>query len=216
MTSIAKRLLLGRPLATHEQDLQRLPKWIALPTFSADAISSTAYATEEILVVVAAGGSSLALGLSKLVPISLVVAVLLVIVVISYRQTLFAYPNGGGSYIVSRENLGRLPSLIAAAALMIDYVLTVAVSISAGTAAVVSLPALRALAPQRVIVCLVAIAVITLANLRGLRESGLFFAIPTYTYIAIMVLLLGFGLGRGCSGTSRRFRSIRSRSRATG
>jgi amino acid transporter len=196
MTSIAKRLLLGRPLATHEQDLQRLPKWIALPTFSADAISSTAYATEEILVVVAAGGSSLALGLSKLVPISLVVAVLLVIVVISYRQTLFAYPNGGGSYIVSRENLGRLPSLIAAAALMIDYVLTVAVSISAGTAAIVSLPALRALAPQRVIVCLVAIAVITLANLRGLRESGLFFAIPTYTYIAIMVLLLGFGLGR--------------------
>jgi amino acid transporter len=196
VTSIAKRLLLGRPLATHEADAQRLRKLIALPTFSADAISSTAYATEEILVVVAAGGSSLALGLSKLIPISLVVAVLLVIVVSSYRQTLYAYPNGGGSYIVSRENLGRLPSLVAAAALMIDYVLTVAVSISAGTAAVVSLPALRGLAPDRVIVCLVAITVITLANLRGLRESGALFAIPTYTYIGIMVLLVGWGLGR--------------------
>ena len=196
MTSTIKRLLLGRTLATHEQDQQRLPKIVALPTFSADAISSTAYATEEILVVVAAGGSSLALGLAKLVPISLVVAVLLVIVVSSYRQTLHAYPNGGGSYIVSRENLGRMPSLVAAAALMIDYVLTVAVSISAGVAAVVSMPAVRGLAAHRVLLCLVAIAVITLANLRGLRESGALFAVPTYTYIGIMVLLLGLGLGR--------------------
>ena len=196
MTSIAKRLLLGRPLATHEQDEQRLPKFLALPTFSADAISSTAYATEQILVVLTAGGSSLALGLAKLVPISLVVAALLVIVVSSYRQTIFAYPSGGGSYIVSRENLGRLPSLVAAAALMIDYVLTVAVSISAGAAAVLSLPALHRLAPDTVLVCLVAIAVITLANLRGLRESGALFAVPTYTYIGVMTLLLAYGLGR--------------------
>jgi amino acid transporter len=196
MTSIVKRLLIGRPLATHEQDAQRLPKVLALPTFSADAISSTAYATEEILIVLTAGGSSLALGLSKLVPLSLVVAVLLVIVVSSYRQTIYAYPNGGGSYIVSRENLGRLPSLVAAAALMIDYILTVAVSISAGVAAIVSLPALRSLATHRVILCLVIVAIITLANLRGMRESGALFAVPCYTYIGIMVVLLAYGLGR--------------------
>ena len=196
MTSIVKRLIIGRPLATHEQETQRLPKVLALPTFSADAISSTAYATEEILIVVAAGGSSLALGLSKLVPLSAVVAVLLAIVVSSYRQTIHAYPSGGGSYIVSRENLGRMPSLVAAAALMIDYVLTVAVSISAGVAAVVSIPSLRGLASHRVGLCLAAIALITLANLRGLRESGALFAVPTYTYIGVMVLLVGIGLGR--------------------
>ena len=121
-----------------------------------------------------------------MVPISLVVAVLLVLVVSSYRQTIKAYPSGGGSYIVTRENLGRYPSLVAAAALMIDYVLTVAVSISAGVAAVVSLPALRGLASHRVVLCLVAIAVITLANLRGIKESGRLFAVPTYTYIALM------------------------------
>jgi hypothetical protein len=124
VASLVKRILLGRPLASDEQAGQRVGKLVALPTFSADAISSTAYATEQILVVVAAGGSSLALGLSKLVPISLVVAGLLVVVVSSYRQTIFAYPSGGGSYIVSRENLGRYPSLIAAASLLIDYVLT--------------------------------------------------------------------------------------------
>src|SRR6202030_629215 len=101
-----KRLFLGRPLATSEQSGQRMSKLVALPTFSADAISSTAYATEQILVVLTAGGSSLALGLTKLVPISLVVAVLLVLVVSSYRQTIKAYPSGGGSYIVTRENLG--------------------------------------------------------------------------------------------------------------
>jgi amino acid transporter len=200
VTSIVKRLLIGRPLATHEQDEQRLPKVLALPTFSADAISSSAYATEQILVVLTAGGSSLALGLAKLIPISIVVAVLLVIVVSSYRQTLYAYPSGGGSYIVSRENLGRLPSLVAAASLMIDYVLTVAVSISAGVAAVVSLPALNGLTSDTVVLCLVAIAVITVANLRGMRQSGALFAVPTYAYIGIMVILLGVGLGRTIFG----------------
>jgi len=196
VTSIVKRVLLGRPLATHESDEQRLPKVLALPTFSADAISSSAYATEQILVVLTAGGSSLALGLDKLIPLSLVVGALLVIVVSSYRQTLYAYPSGGGSYIVSRENLGRVPSLIAAASLMIDYVLTVAVSISAGVAAIVSLPALNGLSPATVTLCLVIIAIITLANLRGMRQSGALFAIPTYAYIAIMVVLLTVGLGR--------------------
>src|ERR687886_2800151 len=132
--ALLKRLLIGRPLGTAEQEHQRLPKTIALATFSSDAISSTAYATEEILFVVAAGASSLALGLSRLVPISIVVAVLLAIVVTSYRQTIFAYPSGGGSYIVSRENLGEYPSLVAGSSLLIDYVLTVAVSISAGVA----------------------------------------------------------------------------------
>jgi amino acid transporter len=196
MASLVKRILLGRPLATGEQAGQRVRKLVALPTFSADAISSTAYATEEILVVVAAGGSSLALGLAKLVPLSLVVAALLVIVVTSYRQTIFAYPSGGGSYIVSRENLGRYPSLVAAASLLIDYVLTVAVSVSAGVAALVSIPALSGLASQTVLVCLAAIAIITLANLRGLKQSGALFAIPTYTYIATMTLLVVYGLIR--------------------
>ncbi|MGH9125454.1 MAG: APC family permease [Acidimicrobiales bacterium] len=200
MTSIAKRVLLGRPLATHEQGDQLLPKVLALPTFSADAISSSAYATEQILVVLTAGGSSLALGLAKLVPISVVVAVLLVIVVSSYRQTLFAYPSGGGSYIVSRENLGRLPSLVAAASLMIDYVLTVAVSISAGVAAIVSLPALNGLSSSTVLLCLAAVAIITVGNLRGMRQSGAVFAVPTYAYVAIMVVLLVTGLGRAAFG----------------
>ncbi len=113
--SVVKRILVGRPLATAEQEHQRLPKTIALSTFSSDAISSTAYATEEILFVTAVGASSLALGLSKLIPLSLAVGILLTIVVVSYRQTLFAYPSGGGSYIVSRENLGEYPSLVAGA-----------------------------------------------------------------------------------------------------
>ncbi len=132
MLEIVKRLLVGRPLASDEQEHQRLPKKIALAVFSSDAISSTAYASEEILFVVALGGSSLALGLRTLVPIALAVALLLAIVVTSYRQTIFAYPSGGGSYVVSRENLGVYPSLVAGASLLIDYILTVAVSSSAG------------------------------------------------------------------------------------
>src|ERR1700730_5035883 len=135
-----KRLLVGRPLATSEQEHQRLSKTIALAVFSSDAISSTAYATEEILFVIAVATSSLALGLSKLVPIAITVAILLAIVATSYRQTIFAYPSGGGSYIVSRENLGEIPSLVAGASLLVDYILTVAVSISAGVAAIVSIP----------------------------------------------------------------------------
>ena len=114
--------------------------------FSSDALSSTAYATEEILFVVATGASSLALGLSKLVPIAIVVAVLLAIVIISYRQVIFAYPGGGGAYAVSKDNLGEMSSLVAGASLMVDYVLTVAVSISAGVAAIISIPELADLA----------------------------------------------------------------------
>ena len=195
-----KRFLLGPPLATSEQEHQRLSKTIALSTFSSDAISSTAYATEEILFVIAVGGSSLALGLSKLVPISIAVAVLLAVVVVSYRQTIFAYPSGGGSYIVSRENLGEYPSLVAGASLLVDYVLTVAVSISAGVAAIISLPAFRSLADSRVGLCLGLIALLTVANLRGLKESGRIFAVPTYIYIASLGALLVVGLLRTLLG----------------
>lgn len=200
MYSLLKRLLVGRPLATHEEAHQRLPKVIALATFSSDAISSTAYATEEILFVTALGTSSLALGLSKLVPIAIVVAILLAIVVFSYRQTIFAYPNGGGSYIVSRENLGEYPSLVAGASLLVDYVLTVAVSISAGVAAIVSIPTFQGLADRRVLLCLALIGVITLANLRGIKESGRMFAVPTYVYIVSLSLLVGVGLFRSYFG----------------
>ena len=197
MYAALKRLLVGRPIPTTEGEHQRLSKPVALATFSADAISSTAYATEEILFVIAVGSTtSLAVGLGKLVPISIVVAMLIAIVVASYRQTIHAYPSGGGSYLVSRDNLGRTPSLVAGASLLVDYILTVAVSISAGVAAIVSLPAFRGLAEHRVGVGLALIALITIANLRGLKESGFVFAFPVYTYIISLALLIAYGLGR--------------------
>ena len=193
---MVKRLLVGRPLATSEQEHQRIPKVIALAVFSSDAISSTAYATEEILFVVALGASSLALGLNTLAPIAIAVAILLTIVVTSYRQTIFAYPSGGGSYVVSRENLGEYPSLVAGASLLVDYILTVAVSISAGVAAIISIPAFRSLADERVPIGLGLIALITVANLRGVKESGRLFAIPTYVYIVVLTAMVGIGLFR--------------------
>jgi amino acid transporter len=194
--AFVKRVLVGRPLATTEMEHQRIPKTIALAVFSSDAISSTAYATEEILFVVAVGGSSLALGLSRLIPIGVAVAILLTIVVTSYRQTIFAYPSGGGSYVVSRENLGENPSLIAGASLLVDYILTVAVSISAGVAAIVSIPTFQDLAKHRVALGLILIVFISLANLRGIKESGRIFAVPTYIYIAILGALVSYGLFR--------------------
>jgi amino acid transporter len=200
MMTFAKRFVIGKPLATSEQDHQRLPKSIALATFSSDAISSTAYATEEILFVIAVGGSSLTLGLSKLVPIAIVVAVLLAIVSFSYRQTIFAYPSGGGSYIVSRENLGEIPSLVAGSSLLVDYTLTVAVSISSGVAAVISIPSLRYLEHQRVLLCLGLVVLVTVANLRGIKESGRMFAVPTYVYIFSLGGLIIYGLARAYFG----------------
>ncbi|HUQ38832.1 MAG TPA: APC family permease [Acidimicrobiales bacterium] len=196
MLTFLKRLFVGPPLASSEKDHQRIPKVVALAVFSSDAISSTAYATEEILFVTALGASSLALGLNTLVPLGFGVALLLTIVVSSYRQTIFAYPSGGGSYVVSRENLGELPSLLAGASLLVDYILTVAVSISAGVAAIVSIPSFRNLAGQRVLIGIGLIVLITLANLRGVKESGRVFAGPTYVYILIMALLVGWGLFR--------------------
>jgi amino acid transporter len=198
--AILKRLLVGRPLATVEQEHQRIPKSIGLAVFSSDAISSTAYATEEILFVTAVGASSLALGLDTLVPIGIAVAILLAIVVTSYRQTIFAYPSGGGSYIVSRENLGEMPSLIAGGSLLVDYILTVAVSISAGVAAIISIPAFQGLATHRVELGLALIAFIALANLRGIKESGRLFAAPTYIYIITLGALIIFGLVRSYFG----------------
>jgi amino acid transporter len=192
--ALVKRILVGRPLSSAEQEHQRIPKIIALAVFSSDAISSTAYATEEILFVTALGTSSLALGLGTLIPISIAVAAILAIVVTSYRQTIFAYPSGGGSYVVSRENLGEMPSLVAGASLLVDYILTVAVSISAGVAAILSIPALRDLADYRVELGLLLIAIITIANLRGIKESGRIFAVPTYIYIVILTVLVGYGL----------------------
>jgi amino acid transporter len=194
--SLLKRLLVGRPLSTHESEHQRLPKTIALATFSSDPISSTAYATEEILFVTAVGASSLALGLDKLVPMAVAVALLLAIVVISYRQTIHAYPSGGGAYIVSRENLGEYPALVAGASLLVDYVLTVAVSVSAGVAAILSLETFRDLEEHRVLLTLLFVAVLTAGNLRGLKESGRIFAAPTYIYILSLSALVGYGLYR--------------------
>jgi amino acid transporter len=189
-----KRILVGRPLASAELEHQRIPKTIGLAVFSSDAISSTAYATEEILFVVAIGSSSLLLGLDVLVPIAIAVAVLLAIVSTSYRQTIMRYPSGGGAYVVSRENLGEIPSLVAGAALLVDYILTVAVSISAGVAAIISIPAFRDLRDQRVALGLGLIGVITVVNLRGVKESGRIFAVPTYVYIVTFSSLVVLGL----------------------
>src|SRR5215469_6421770 len=149
--SIAKRVLIGRPIATSEEGHQRLKKRIALPVFASDAISSTAYATDEILIVLLVQAHIGASAWKYLVPLAIVVAILLTIVVISYRQTIYAYPSGGGSYVVSRENLGEIPSLLAGASLLVDYILTVAVSISAGVAAIISIPAFNGAANERVL-----------------------------------------------------------------
>ena len=193
MASSLKRILIGKPLASADEHAHRLSKTVALPVFSSDAISSTAYATEEILrvLLVGAGAQGLA-AYTKLVPISLIVVVLLAIVVTSYRQTIFAYPSGGGSYVVSRENLGEMPSLIAGSSLLTDYILTVAVSVAGGVAAIIS--AFPGLADYRVPMCIGFIMLMTVANLRGLKESGALFAPPTYVYIVSLVVLIVVGL----------------------
>jgi amino acid transporter len=190
--SVLKRLVVGRPLSSAEQEHQRLGKAIALAVFSSDAISSTAYATEEILRVLVPLAAVSAL--NYLIPIAFIVVILLAIVAFSYRQTIFAYPSGGGSYVVSRENLGVNPSLVAGASLLTDYILTVSVSVAAGVAAITSaFPTLR---NDTVPLCLLLILLITLANLRGVKESGRTFAVPTYVYIFSLALLVGIGLFR--------------------
>ena len=183
-----KRLLVGRALATHKQEHQLLPKFLALPVFSSDPLSSVAYATEEMMLVLTLAGAT---ALSLMLPISVAIATLLVIVITSYRQTVRAYPRGGGSYIVSKENLGTLPGLIAAAAILTDYVLTVAVSVTAGTIAITS--AAPSLDDDRVPIAIGFVLFITIANLRGVKEAGTLFAIPTYGFVMMIFLTLSAG-----------------------
>jgi amino acid transporter len=190
-----KRLLVGAPLETARAHEEKLPIVLALPIFASDALSSVAYASEEIMAALLVAGTEH----FSLTPwLSLGIIVLLAIVVTSYRQTVIAYPNGGGAYIVARENLGETPAQAAGAALLVDYILTVAVSVSAGVAAIVSL--VKTYSPQNhigdyaVLLCLAAVLFVTFMNLRGTKESGAAFAFPAYSFIGIMLLLIGMGL----------------------
>jgi amino acid transporter len=184
-----KRILIGKPIPTAHSVHERLTKVKALAIYSLDALSSIAYATEQILIVlVLAGSGALDIGL----PISFAIALLLVIVGTSYRQTIFTYPKGGGSYIVAKDNLGITFGLIAATSLMIGYILTVAVSVSAGGAAIIS--ALPALHPYLVPMCLLFVLLLTLGNLRGVSESGALFSAPTYLFVGTVFVLIILGL----------------------
>ena len=192
---LSKRVLVGRPLSSNQLKHRLLPKSLALPVFCSDPLSSNAYATEEILLVLSVGG----LSVLHLAPwVAAAVLALLVIVIASYRQTCHAYPNGGGAYAVSRENLGRSAALVAASALLVDYVLTVSVSVAAGVANVVS--AVPALAPHAVALSLACIAALALMNLRGVKESGTAFALPTYGFIVVGGLLVLVGLAETAAG----------------
>jgi amino acid transporter len=192
---VPKRLLVGQPLRNERMGETLLPKKLALPVFCSDPLSSNAYATEEILLMLSLGG----LALLHMTPwVAAVVVALLTVVVASYRQTCHAYPNGGGAYAVSRANLGRDASLVAASALLVDYVLTVAVSVAAGVQNIVS--AVPALAPHAVSVSVGMIVVLALMNLRGVRESGTAFAIPTYGFIAVVLIMIVTGLFRTLAG----------------
>lgn len=185
-----KRLLIGAPIPTARAEHERLTKFKALAVLSSDAISSVAYATEAILITLVATGSA---NLGITLPISFVIVALLGIVGLSYRQTIPAYPNGGGSYIVAKENLGTLPGLVAAASLMIDYVLTVSVSVAAGVQALATLFPVLSPTLDVVTIDVVLVMVIAIANLRGMRESGSIFALPTYVFIVSALLLIVVG-----------------------
>jgi len=194
--SFLKRVLVGPPMPLAQARHERLGKSIALAVFSSDAMSSVAYATEEILLILVLAGAAAA-HLAN--PIAVSIAGLLIIVAISYQQTIHAYPNGGGSYIVAHDNLGTVPGLVAAAALLVDYVLTVAVSVAAGVAAITS--ALPSLQGYKVVLGVVFVAAIALANIRGVRESGRIFAVPTYFFIVSFGVLLVGGFYRMVTGT---------------
>jgi amino acid transporter len=212
---LPKRFLVGRPLRSERLGDTLLPKKLALPVFCSDPLSSNAYATEEILLMLSLGG----LTLLHLTPwLAAVVIALLIVVVASYRQTCYAYPNGGGAYAVSRANLGRNASLVAASALLVDYVLTVAVSVAAGVQNIVS--AVPALAPHAVLVSIGMIALLAVMNLRGVKESGTTFAIPTYGFIAVVLAMIAVGLVKIFIGDAPRAESapygITQASHATG
>ena len=180
---------IGRPLSTADASHQTIGKAVGLAVFASDALSSTAYATQEILVILAAAGT-MAFGI--VVPISIAIVILLAIVTISYEQTIHAYPDGGGAYIVARDNLGELPALVAGASLLTDYILTVSVSIASGVAQITS--AFPALHDYRVVLSVIFILFVMLMNLRGVKESGTAFAIPTYFFIVLMFTAVGTGL----------------------
>ena len=193
--SNVRRSLFGRPLSNEDEVLERLPKKLALPIFSSDAISSAAYAPDEILIALFAGGM---LALQYSVGIALAIALMLAVVSTSYRQVCRAYPSGGGAYAVAKENLGQIFGLIAAGALMIDYVMTVAVSTASAVAQAYSVwPGLYNI---RIEIGIASIALITIGNLRGLRESGNIFALPTYLFVGLALLTIGIGLARAMTG----------------
>ncbi|MFM2105719.1 MAG: hypothetical protein RL338_751 [Chloroflexota bacterium] len=193
-----KRVLIGRPLASEEEIGERVPKTKALAIFSSDAISSSTYASEEILYILVAAGTA---ALVFSVPIAMAIAVLLLIVSTSYRQICYAYPSGGGAYAVAKANVSRTAALVAAAALLFDYMMTVAVSTAAGVAAVTSV--FPELIPLRIELCLAALAILTVANLRGLRESGNIFALPTYLFVGGALALIAVGVGMILTGDPR-------------
>ena len=190
MSSFKTRLL-GHPLARQQEQLQLLPKRLALPVFASDALSSVAYATEEAMLVLALAGAA---AFRLVTPVSLAVATLLAVVVISYRQTIRAYPQGGGAFSVATDNFGIRAGAVAASSLMVDYVLTVAVSVSAGVAAITS--ALPGLLEWRVLLALFFVLVLTLANLRGVKEASRVFAVPTYLFIGTVGVMLTTGFAR--------------------
>ncbi len=183
--------LIGRPLSTADAPHQTIGKLVGLAVFASDALSSTAYATQEILVILAAAGT---MAFGYVFPISLAIVLLLGIVTISYEQTIHAYPDGGGAYIVARDNLGEFPALVAGASLLTDYVLTVSVSIASGVAQITS--AFPALYDYRVLLSVGFILFVMLMNLRGVKESGTAFAIPTYFFVILMFITVGIGLFR--------------------
>ena len=194
--SSLRHWLIGRPLSTADAPHQTIGKAIGLAVFASDALSSTAYATQEIMVILAVAGTA---AFGYVFPISLAIVVLMAIVTISYEQTIHAYPGGGGAYIVARDNLGDMPAQIAGAALLTDYILTVAVSISAGVAQITS--AYPELFPYRVWISVGAVFLIMVINLRGVKESGIAFSIPTYFFIAMLFVTVGTGLIRHFTGT---------------
>src|SRR5262245_29854844 len=188
--------LFGRPLPTADAPHQAIGKTVGLAVFASDALSSTAYATQEILTVLALAGAA---AFAHAFPISLTIVALLIIVTVSYQQTIHAYPGGGGAYTVARDNLGELPAQVAGAALLTDYVLTVSVSVSSGIAQVCS--AVPALYGHRVALSIMCVVLIMIVNLRGVRESGVVFAVPTYFFIVTMVLMVGIALFRYAQGS---------------
>src|SRR6201996_833417 len=188
---VIRDAIFGKPLATSEERAEQIGIAAGIPVFGLDALTSAAYGPESALALLIPLGL---LGPQYLLPIVISILILLAIVYFSYRQTISAYPGGGGSYTVARENLGARPALFAGAALAIHSILTVAVGISAGVAALVS--AFPSLLPHTLALCLAILALLTLVNLRGVRESGVAFMLPTYAFVATLALVIGVGVGK--------------------